>query len=235
MPHESGLDLLQRIHSEFPETAVIMLTAFNDSQNAIRALTEGAIGYLIKPVCSEEFLAQVQHGLEWHRLIVERRQSRETLEQKVRDQTLAIRKAHEETIHRLVSAVMCRDIETGAHTVRTGLFSEIVARAVGWSRSEAEQIRLAAPMHDIGKIGVPDAILRKPGRLTPDEYELMKCHTTIGGSMLAGSNEPVLKMAYEIALYHHERWDGTGYSTGLAGEAIPEAARISRSSTSTMR
>jgi putative two-component system response regulator len=226
MPNGSGIELLQRIRAHFPETAVVMLTGLKDSRSAIETLTAGAIGYLTKPVRSNEYLAQVQHGLEWHRLKVESRQYTERLEQQVREQTQAVRRAHEETIHRLVSAVTCRDIETGAHVVRTGLFSEIVARAVGWSTAEAERIRLAAPMHDIGKIGVPDSILRKPSLLTADEYELMKRHTVIGGSMLAGSNEPVLRMAHEIALNHHERWDGTGYPAGIAGEAIPEAARI---------
>lgn len=112
------------------------------------------------------------------------------------------------------------------HIRRTGLLSELLARAAGWSNADAEAIRQAAPMHDIGKIGVPDAVLRKPGELTPEEHEIMRTHTVIGAKMLAGSNAPVLKMAREIALHHHERWDGTGYPDGLAGYDIPEIARI---------
>ena len=138
----------------------------------------------------------------------------------------AIRIAHEETIHRLVTASLCRDEETGMHIKRTGLLSELLARAAGWSEADAEIIRLAAPMHDVGKIGIPDAILQKPGKLTPAEFETMKTHTLIGAGMLDGSQSAILAMAREIALCHHEHWDGTGYPRGLAGMAIPEPARI---------
>ena len=139
---------------------------------------------------------------------------------------MAIRQAHEETIHRLVAASSCRDVETNMHILRTGLLAEVLARAKQWSPAEAEKIRLAAPMHDVGKIGIPDAILRKPSKLTRDEFEIMKSHTTIGANMLEGSGVPMLQMARQIALSHHERWNGCGYPAGLAGPAIPEAARI---------
>jgi putative two-component system response regulator len=138
----------------------------------------------------------------------------------------AIRLAQEETIHRLVRASLCRDEETGMHIRRTGLLSEALARAAGWSESDAEVIRLAAPMHDVGKIGIPDAVLRKPGKLTIAEYDVMKTHTLIGAKMLEGSQSAILTMAHDIALCHHERWDGSGYPRGLSGLAIPEAARI---------
>jgi putative two-component system response regulator len=226
MPGGSGIDLLRQLRPEFPDLSVLMITGNKETQTAIEALTTGAFGYLLKPARQEEYLAQVQHGLELHRLKVERRRYTEGLEIRVREQTQEIRRAHEETIHRLVRATACRDVETGAHIVRTGLYSEILARAAGWPASEVDRIRMAAPMHDIGKIGVPDAILRKPGKLTPGEYEVMKQHTVIGAEMLAGSSSPLLVMAREIALCHHERWDGAGYPAGLAGEAIPEAARI---------
>jgi putative two-component system response regulator len=226
MPKVSGIDLLRQIRYEYPDIAVLMLTGLKTTAIAIEALTAGACGYLIKPVRREEFLAQVEHGLEWHRLLVERRQNTQLLEQRVREQTQTIQRAHEETIHRLVAAVACRDFETGEHLVRTGLYSEILARAAGWTSAEAEQIKLAAPMHDIGKIGLPDAILRKQGSLTQQERKLMERHTVIGAALLSGSNSAVLRMAREIALHHHERWDGSGYPHGIAGEAIPEAARI---------
>ena len=138
----------------------------------------------------------------------------------------AIRVAHEETIHRLVTASLCRDEETGMHIKRTGLLSELLARAAGWSESDAEIIRLAAPMHDVGKIGIPDAVLRKPGKLTPAEFDIMKTHTRIGARMLEGSQSAILVMARDIALCHHEYWDGAGYPQGLSGLAIPEPARI---------
>ena len=112
------------------------------------------------------------------------------------------------------------------HIKRTGLLSESLARAAGWSEADAEIIRLAAPMHDVGKIGIPDAILQKPGKLTPGEFETMKTHTLVGARMLEGSQAAILAMARDIALCHHERWDGTGYPQGLSGPAIPEPARI---------
>jgi putative two-component system response regulator len=226
MPGGSGIDLLRHVLQSHPDLPVLMLTGNRDTESAIEALNAGAFGYLLKPARAEEFLAQVNHGLELHRLRIGRRRYTEGLEQQVREQTKEIRLAHEETIHRLVHAAACRDLETGAHIVRTAVFSEILARAAGWAPAEVERIRMAAPMHDIGKIGVPDAILRKPAGLTRDEYEVMKQHTIIGAKLLARSNSSILLMAREIALCHHERWDGTGYPAGLAGDAIPEAARI---------
>lgn len=151
---------------------------------------------------------------------------RQLIEQRVYEQTLALRIAQEETIHRLVMASACRDEETDAHIRRTGLLSECLALAAGWSKAEAEQLRMAAPMHDVGKIGIPDAILRKRGKFTDEEFAIMKRHTQIGARMLSGASSPVLQLAEKVALSHHERWDGDGYPDKLAGEQIPEAARI---------
>ncbi|MCE5267586.1 MAG: CHASE domain-containing protein [Planctomycetaceae bacterium] len=148
------------------------------------------------------------------------------LEQKVRAQTGHIRRAQEEIIHRLLSASQWRDEETGSHVRRVGLWSELLAKAAGWSAAQCDCIRQAAPMHDVGKIGIPDAILRKPGKLMPDEFRVMKTHTSIGADMLGGSNVPLLQMAREIALNHHERWDGKGYPHGVAAQDVPESARI---------
>ena len=136
------------------------------------------------------------------------------------------RHAHEETILRLVSALRYRDEETGGHIKRTGLHCELFAEVLGWPPEGIENIRMAAPMHDLGKIGIPDAILKKPGKLTQDEFEVMKTHTIIGAQMLEGSESAVLQMARDIALCHHERWDGAGYPRGIARWAIPESARI---------
>jgi putative two-component system response regulator len=226
MPGGTGIDLLRHVLKSNPDLPVLMLTGNRDTESAISALTAGAFGYLLKPTRQDELLAQVNHGLELGRLRIERRRYTEALEQRVREQTVEIREAHEETIHRLVHAAACRDVETGAHIVRTGVFSEILARAAGWPAAEVERIRMAAPMHDIGKIGVPDAILRKPGALTPDEFAIMKQHTVVGARLLEGSNSSILTMAREIALSHHERWDGSGYPAGLAGYDINEPARI---------
>jgi cyclic di-GMP phosphodiesterase len=226
MPGESGLDLLDRIKPTFPDVAVLMLTGEGDTTKAIRALTRGACGYLIKPIAPEELVVQVGNGLERRRLLIENREYTERLEERVREQTRAIRLAHEETIHCLVKASLYRDEETGAHIKRTGWCSELLAATAGWDPEQVDRIRLAAPMHDIGKIGIPDAILRKPGKLTPQEMSVMQTHTLIGARMLDGSTSPVHGMAKDIALCHHERWDARGYPSGLRATEIPEAARI---------
>ena len=226
MPRCSGTDLLREVKRTMPDVAFVMLTGAGEARTAIAALTSGACGYLLKPVEREELLFHVARALEHRQLIVDKRQYTEGLELKVQEQTVALRHAHEETIHRLVTATMCRDEETGAHIRRTGLFSEVLALAAGWSPREAEQIRMAAPMHDVGKIGIPDVILRKPGKLTAEEYDFMKQHTVIGARMLEGSTSAVLQMAQSIALNHHERWDGTGYPSGKTMDTVPECARI---------
>jgi putative two-component system response regulator len=226
MPGWTGIDLLPDIKGSYPDTEVLMLTGRGEATTAIQALTSGASSYLIKPIQREELLFHARRALERRQLIVERRQYTQQLEDKVREQTAVIRHAHEETIHRLVSASMYRDEETGAHIRRTGLYSELIADVLGWSAADVEHLRLAAPMHDVGKLGVPDAVLCKPGKLTRDEFEIMKTHTSIGARILAGSDSPMLQMAEQIARCHHERWDGGGYPAGLAGAAIPEVARI---------
>ncbi len=138
----------------------------------------------------------------------------------------AMRISHEETIHQLMKAALCRNQETGAHIKRIGLLSEMLALAAGWSSLDAHVIRMAAPMHDAGMIGIPDSIVQKPDRLTPEEFDVVKSHTLLGARILEGAHSDVLAMAHKIALYHHERWDGTGYPHHLSGEHIPEAARI---------
>lgn len=226
MPGRSGIDLLHLIKGQYPDTAVLMLTGNADTQMAIRAMTDGAHGYLLKPVQREELLRQVEIALEHRALTIENREYRTQLELKVREQTQHIHLAHRETIQRLLAACMYRDEETGGHIKRTGLSSALVAQALGWSKERVELIRLAAPMHDVGKVAIPDSILQKPGKLTPDEYAIMQTHTTLGARMLAGSPSPILQMAEQIALSHHERWDGRGYPHRLAGDDIPEEARI---------
>ena len=125
-----------------------------------------------------------------------------------------------------MAAQQYRHDETGAHIRRLGLYAEAMGRQMGKSNAESEILRLAAPMHDVGKIGVPDSILLKPGKLTADEYEVMKSHTTIGGHILEGSQLPLVVVSHEIAVNHHEQWDGSGYPAGIAGKDIPEPARI---------
>ena len=149
------------------------------------------------------------------------------LEQEVRKQTREIRAREEEIALRLVCAADSRDDgETGSHIRRLGLYSELIAKNLGWSDADAEEIRIAAPMHDIGKIGIPDHILKKPGQLTESEFEIMKLHPEIGGRILSNSETPLVQMARDICMGHHEKWDGSGYPRGLAGEDIPLSARI---------
>jgi putative two-component system response regulator len=226
MPGCSGLDLLARVKQRWPETEVIMLTALRDTTTAVQAMSLGAYGYLIKPIESDDLVFQAKKALERRELLIDRRQYTRTLEKKVRQQMWLLRHAHEETILRLVSASRFRDEETGGHIKRTGLYCELFAEVLGWPPEQIENIRLAAPMHDLGKIGIPDAILKKPGKLTTEEFEVMKTHTILGAQMLEGSESAVLQMARDIALCHHERWDGSGYPRGIANGAIPESARI---------
>ncbi len=226
MPGSYGIDLLPDIKRCHPDTEVVMLTGLSEAKTAVQALTNGAASYLIKPVQREELLFHARRALERRQLIVERRQYTAHLEAKVRDQTVSIRGAHEETIYRLVAAAMFRDEETGAHIRRVGCYCESLAKTIGWPAKDVEMIRMAAPMHDIGKIGIPDAVLCKPGKLTREEFEIMKSHSLIGARILAGSDSPILQMAEQIARCHHERWDGTGYPAGLAEREIPECARI---------
>lgn len=226
MPGLSGVDWLPQLRQRYPDLPVLMLTGCEDIGLAISTLTQGAWGYLIKPVEKQDLLFQVNRAIERKQMLAAQRDYTEGLESTVRDQTQLLRDSHEETITRLIAASQVHDDETGAHIRRIGLLSAIIAESLGWSAQEVDKIRLAAPMHDIGKIGIPDAILRKPGKLTPQEYDVMKTHTTIGATILANSKFPMLQMAEQIARSHHERWDGSGYPDRLCGEAIPLAARI---------
>jgi putative two-component system response regulator len=226
MPGGSGLDLLAQIKQRWPETEVIMLTALRDMTTAIQAMSLGAYSYLVKPVEGGELVFQAKKALERRELMIERRQYTRTLEKKVREQMRLLRHAHEETILRLLSASRYRDEETGGHIKRVGLYGELFAEVLGWPPEAIENIRMAAPMHDLGKIGIPDAILKKPGKLTKEEFDVMKTHTVIGARVLEGSESAVLQMARDIALCHHEWWDGTGYPCGISRWAIPESARI---------
>ena len=226
VPDRSGLEVLSQIKQRWPDTEVLVLTALEETATAVEAMTLGAYGYLLKPIESGELVLQAKKALERRDLLVERRQYTATLEAQIRQQMQAIRHAHEETILRLLSASRYRDEETGAHIKRTGLYCELFAEVLGWPAEQVQNIRLAAPMHDLGKIGIPDAILQKPGPLTAEEFAVMKTHTAIGARMLEGSESAILQMAHEIAMAHHERWDGSGYPKGLAGMEIPESARI---------
>jgi len=226
MPDLSGLDLLAHAREHYPDMAVIMLTVLQDRETALKALRLGAYAYVTKPLEANDVIISVVNALERRRLTLERRDYERRLEEKARQQTEQIRASREELMLRLLAAQEYRHDETGAHVRRIGLYSEIIARRLGYPEEGAEMLRLGAPMHDIGKIGIPDHILAKAGPLTPEEREIMKTHTTIGARILDAPSSPLLYMARDIALNHHERWDGSGYPSGLRGPDIPEAARI---------
>lgn len=226
MPGKSGIDLLNIVRENFPTTAVIMATAVDNRETALLTLEKGAFGYIIKPFERNEFIINIINALERRRIILEHEHYERHLEQEVRDRTEDIRNREEQIALHLISASGYRDEETGQHIQRIGLYGAILAKKMGWSQEKIDYIRVAGPMHDVGKIGIPDEILRKPGKLTPKEFEIIKQHPKIGAQILEDSGIPLLLMAYDIALYHHEKWDGSGYPHGLKNHAIPESAQI---------
>lgn len=226
MPGMSGIELLERVRQQYPDVAVLMATAISNRETAVRALQMGAYGYAIKPFDRNELLIDAANALERRRVTLRMKEYERDLEQKVRERTAQVRQREEQIVVRLLSASEFRDDETGTHIRRIGLYAAVVAQELGWQPQKVDDIRLAAPMHDVGKIGIPDSILLKPGPLTLAECAVMKTHTEIGARILDDPDVPLLRMAKEIALTHHEKWDGSGYPRGLAGESIPEAGRI---------
>lgn len=226
MPGVSGLELLDRVKNEFPDVAVIMMTGVDDRETATSALRKGAFGYLIKPLDENDVLINVANALERRRLVLLRRDYERRLERTVNERTEEIRQTQEEIVLRMVAASEWRDNDTGAHIRRIGEYAAVLSESLGGRGREVEDMRLAAAMHDIGKIGVPDQILLKPGKLTDEEFAIMKRHTTIGAAMIGDSRVPLLKLAKEIALYHHEKWNGSGYPHRVKEEEIPFSARI---------
>jgi putative two-component system response regulator len=217
-----------------------MVTGMDDRRFAQIAIELGTYGYILKPFKPNELIINVGNALRRRALEIENREHRERLEQTVLDRTAALRdtiarletsdgelrRLREETIRRLSWAAEFRNQETGEHIVRMSLYCTLLARVAGLDADRAEMIRIASPMHDVGKIGVPDRILLKSGRLTEDERKVMQRHTEIGHRILAGSGVELLDLAALMALTHHERMDGTGYPRGLSGDEIPIEGRI---------
>jgi putative two-component system response regulator len=226
MPGKSGIELLSIVRQRYPDIAIIMVTAVDDRATAVNALQLGAYGYVIKPFDLNEIVIGVVNALERRRLSIQSREYERRLENDVRQRTAEIQRREEEICLRLAAACGYRDLETGTHNKRLGLYSAVLVKELGWTTQAQDEIRISIAMHDIGKIGLPDTILRKPAGLTDEEFEVVKTHTVLGASMLKGSDFSLLNMAYTIALSHHEKWDGSGYPHGLAGKDIPEPARI---------
>ncbi len=228
MPHLDGLSLFKQLRSQIPEGTYLpflILTADQSDRAKKDALSLGAKDFLTKPFDQMEVVLRSYNLLETRFLHLQLQKHNQTLEEKVRERTRELRDTQVEILRRLAVAAEFRDDETGQHTQRVGRLAARLAQEAGLPEQQVELIREAAPLHDLGKIGISDNILLKPGKLTAAEYDTIKCHTEIGARILAGDRFPLLKMAEQIALYHHERWDGSGY-IGLKGEAIPIAARI---------
>ena len=229
MPVLDGVAVLERLaevarpQSYLP---VLVLTGDSSQQARRRALSKGAKDFVTKPFEVDEVLLRIHNLLETKFLHREIATENVVLEQRVRERTADLEGAHLDTLERLAVAAEFRDDDTGRHTERVASISALLGRAAGLDDEQVELLRRAAPLHDLGKIGIPDAILRKPGPLTPDEWEIMKTHTTAGARILGGGKSRVIRLAEEIALSHHERWDGTGYPEARSGEAIPLAARV---------
>ncbi|MDH4225069.1 MAG: response regulator [Deltaproteobacteria bacterium] len=236
----TGMEVIEHIRQNYPQTASIMVTGTDDPQLAETAIRTGAYGYLVKPFRENVLNINVINSLIRRRLEIESREHRQTLEAEVEDRTrelteameklkradVRLRYSHQETINRLLRVAEFRDNETARHVQRMSHYCEFLSTLAGKSREESDLIRIASAMHDIGKLGIPDHILLKPGKLTDEEYSLMKEHAQIGFNILRGSKVPMLETAAMIALTHHEKYDGSGYPKGLKKDHIPLAGRI---------
>lgn len=233
MPDVTGIELLRRIRNIDTQLPVILLTAFAELDVAVDAIKRGAFDFITKPYDPEYLVHAVDKAVKYTKLMEMEKNYKVKLEETVRTRTQELADALQmvkniarEVTTRLTAVAEYRDVDTGAHISRIGLYSNKIAEALGLSADFMEILTFASAMHDIGKIGIPDNILLKPAPLTLQEFEVMKTHTTMGEKILAGSAYPTIQMAASIALNHHERWDGKGYPRGLRGDKIPIEGRI---------
>jgi putative two-component system response regulator len=228
MPPPDGYEVMELLAPwiEARWFPILVLTADITPAARERALSSGARDFVMKPFDRTEVLLRIKNLLEVRFLQLELRRQNLTLEQRVRERTEDLHAARLDALERLAMAAEYRDDDTREHTRRVGRTSALIARALGFSEDEIELIRVAAPLHDVGKIGIPDRILLKPGKLTSQEFERMQEHVSIGRSLVSGNNSPILVMAEQIILAHHEWWNGNGYPAGLEGNEIPIAGRI---------
>jgi putative nucleotidyltransferase with HDIG domain len=224
MPGKTGVELLGDIRADYPDTAVIMLTAVADAQTAINAMKQGASDYVTKPFNLVEVMMSVDRALEKRSLLIANREYRNLLEQKVEEQTEQIRITFLGAVKSLAEALEAKDPYTNGHSKRVTEITVTLAVELGLSRQQQDQIRLAGLVHDIGKIGVPEEILHKPGKLSEVEFEFIKEHPTIGEKIL----KPIISDRQVLAIVrcHHERFAGGGYPEGISGEDIPLGARL---------
>jgi putative two-component system response regulator len=242
MPGMDGYEVTRQIRKDqkYSELPIIMTTALTSKDDRLRAVEAGANDYISKPVDKNELqvrmasllkMKEAQDAVKHYRAELEEKveqrtkQLRDALNESIESQR-EIKKAHTETIHRLVVAAEYKDEDTANHIKRMSHYSRILAGALHLSPGDVEIVHLASPLHDVGKIGTPDNILFKPAKHTPEEWEIMKQHTTFGGRILNGSSAKLLQAGEIIALSHHEKWDGSGYPKGISGEDIPLWGRI---------
>lgn len=221
MPGMDGFDICKKLKAN-PRTSgipVIFVTAINEIANEESGFACGGVDYITKPVSASIVKARVATHLALYDQNCE-------LEKKVLERTAEVAETRLEITQRLARAAEFRDNETGMHVVRMSRYCHVIAREYGMSEEDAEIILNAAPLHDVGKIGIPDAILLKPGRLDPEEFDVIKTHCEIGHTIIGTHKSALLQTAAQVALSHHEKWDGTGYPKGLSGEEIPLAGRI---------
>ena len=221
MPEMDGYEVLRRLRSD-PETSdipVIFVTARRDQEGEEAGFDAGAVDFICKPIKPRLLQSRIRTHLDLA-------DQRNGYRQQVFEATRDLKKSYHEAIHMLGTAGHFNDQDTGLHIWRMGAFAGAIARGNLWEVERAAMLELAAAMHDMGKVGIPDEILRKPGKLTDQEWQVMKRHSALGHQILSKATSPVFKLAAEVALHHHERWDGGGYPAGLQGNAIPESARI---------
>jgi putative two-component system response regulator len=228
MPSPDGFAVMSALRKirENDFLPILVLTAAADEEARIRALELGATDFLHKPLQVVETRLRIANALETRRLHLALRVENHALEAHVRARTVSLERARMEVLERLALTAEYRDDDTREHVARVGRAAALLARALGESEEEAEMIRRAAPLHDIGKVGIPDAILLKPARLSAQERAQMQRHVAIGVEILSGSGSPLLQLSEQIAATHHERWDGSGYPHALAGDHIPLPGRI---------
>lgn len=228
MPYLNGFEVMNQLRARVPPgdfLPILVLTANITPEAKRQALAQGATDFLTKPFDQTEAVLRIRNLLQTRALHLQLQDQNQLLEQKIGERTAELEETQIEILERLALAAEYRDDDTGEHTKRVGQMSAQIAQELGLSEAEVELIRRAAPLHDVGKIAIPDSILLKPGKLTAEEFEFMKTHTTLGAKMLSGGQFSLLQRAEEIALTHHERWDGTGY-IGLHRESIPMFGRI---------
>jgi two-component system, response regulator RpfG len=228
MPDMDGIEFVKRLRSlpGYTHVPIVMVTVHDDRKVRYAALDAGITDFLTKPVDARECLARCRNLLTLRRQQLALEDRRRLLEDMVEDATREVREREKETLLRLARAGEFRDEETGFHLIRMARYSRLIAGAIGLAAEEAETVELAAPLHDIGKIGIPDHILLKRGKLDEAEWQIMRRHPVIGHEILKGSASKYVRMGALIALGHHEKYDGSGYPNGLVGDHIPLCARI---------